>query len=106
MSEAYNFTLSGIGEYEIEASTSFYILKDDEELELIRALVANYPSGTHSTKVDGALAVARSHSVSRRAQLSGCSASQQETLATAFTNALRISKDSLAYVLFLTLLDE
>jgi len=96
VSEAYNFTLSGTGEYEIEADTSFYILKKDGEVGIVHA---DSPADAPSTTVDGTLAVAR-RELDRRAQFTSCSASQQALLNTAFTDALSIAQNSLTYAPF------
>lgn len=81
MSAAYNLTLSGEGQYDIEANNLFHVVDANN------AIVPVYAEAeAHSAKVQGKLAVAPS-TLAKRISYNGCSSSQQSQLVTAASNA-------------------
>ncbi|RDB29383.1 Peptidyl-Lys metalloendopeptidase [Hypsizygus marmoreus] len=95
LSEAYNFTRTGAGEYSFEASNLFYVIDSSNKVVPIYA-----DSEALSSKVSGNLAIARKTeaSLSKRATFVGCSASRQTLLNSAASAAQSYAANSLSYI--------
>lgn len=76
MSEAYNFTNSGEGSYDLEAKNLFYVVDSEAKVVPIYA-----EAEAHTASLTGTLGVSRAAAhVSRRATYNGCATSQQTSL--------------------------
>jgi len=88
VSLGYNFTSPGVGTYDFEADGTFYIVKDDNEIGVVHANVAE---AVYTAEVVGNLAVARrdesSSGLSKRATFVSCSATRQSLINTAAASA-------------------
>ncbi|KAF9523095.1 peptidyl-Lys metalloendopeptidase [Crepidotus variabilis] len=93
LSEAYNFTTSGAGTYDIHPNNLFYLVGDDSSIETVHADTAS----SHSSKVSGKLAVSRSSAVEKRATYKGCSSSQQSSLVSAASAAQSYAASAYSY---------
>ncbi|RDB29715.1 Peptidyl-Lys metalloendopeptidase [Hypsizygus marmoreus] len=91
LSEAYNFTHTGEGAYNFEASNLFFIVDSANKAVPIYA-----DNEAHSAKLSGKLAIAR-RSVDKRATYNGCSSSQQSLLASAASAAQSYASNALSY---------
>ncbi|KAF9529058.1 hypothetical protein CPB83DRAFT_765596 [Crepidotus variabilis] len=92
LSEAYNFTTSGAGTYDIHANNLFYVVGDDSTIQTVHADSAT----SHSAQISGPLAVARS-TVEKRATYNGCSSSQQSSLVSAASAAQSYAASAYSY---------
>ncbi|KAF4622161.1 hypothetical protein D9613_009110 [Agrocybe pediades] len=94
LGQAYNFTTSGEGKYDIGAQKTFYVVNSDSTVSPIEAQVS-----AHSAKVSGHLSVAPTpHSIVKRANFVGCSADQQNEINAAIPGATAYVADSAAYM--------
>jgi len=93
--EAYNFTTSGAGVYDIHANNLFYVVNEDSTVSPVHADV----SDGHSARVSGTLAIARSEpALQKRASFSSCSSSQQSSINTAIPQAQSYAASALSYL--------
>ena len=95
MSQGYNFTSPGAGTYDFEADSSFYIVKDNNEIGVVHA---NAAEAAYTAEVVGNLAVARrdesSSGLSKRATFISCSASRQTLINAAAASAQAYAADA------------
>lgn len=94
MSEAYNFTTSGSGSYNFEASNLFYVVQDNNKIVPLYAA-----SEALTAKVSGNLAVARktqSAGLSKRATFVGCTTARQAILNDAASAAQSYASSALS----------
>lgn len=97
LSEAYNFTSSGVGAYEFEADNLFYIVNDNKEVSTLWANQAQ----AYTASVAGNLAIARSEpfgGLTKRATFIGCTAARQTLINTAAASAQTYAAGALSYV--------
>lgn len=92
LSEAYNFSDSGEGDYAFEANNLFYIIDSSNKAV---PLYAN--AEAHTAKLVGKLAVVRSTQV-KRATFNGCSSTQQSQLNTAASSAQSYASSAASYL--------
>ena len=91
VAHAYNFTVSGAASYDIYAKNTFYIVNADSTISTLHA-----DAGSHSAKISGKLAVARSTLV-KRATFNGCTTSQQSLLLAAAKDAQNYAGAAFSY---------
>ncbi|KAF8167476.1 deuterolysin M35 metalloprotease [Crassisporium funariophilum] len=96
LSAAYNFTAPGAGSYDFEADTTFYIVKENNEIGVLHANEAT----AFTAKLSGNMAVARrdESSLSKRATFVSCSAARQTLINTAAASAETYASNALAYI--------
>jgi len=87
----YNFTVSGEASYNIYAKNTFYIVNADSTISTLHADV-----DSHSAKLSGKLAVARSTLV-KRATYNGCTSSQRSSIVSAASAAQNLAARALSY---------
>ncbi len=89
MSAGYNFTATAAGSFDFEADKTFYIVKENNQVELIHAEATEATAFT--TSVTGNLAIARREDepsgLAKRATFVGCTAARQTLLNTAIASA-------------------
>ncbi|RXW21512.1 hypothetical protein EST38_g4321 [Candolleomyces aberdarensis] len=97
LGQAYNFTSTGVDNYEIEPRNNFYLVNDKGEVSTIRARVAS----AHSARVSGKLVSSKlipTPTLSKRATYVGCSAARQTLLASAAAAAQSYAANSYSYI--------
>ncbi|KAH9486376.1 Peptidyl-Lys metalloendopeptidase [Psilocybe cubensis] len=103
LSEGYNFTISGAGDYDFEADSTFYVVNPNNEIGVVHATTQE---AVITTKVVGNLAVARRDEInshlSKRATFISCSSSRQSLLNTAIASAETYASNSYSYLNSLT----
>ncbi len=93
MSEAYDFSASGEGSYDVEARNVFQIVQDDNKLDTIYA-----STEAHTAEVVGSLAARATPAghMGKRATYRSCSSSQQSQLAQAAPAAQTYAANALS----------
>lgn len=95
VAEAYDFSRPGGGHYDIGARNTFYIVTEDEQLEVIQATLTN----RYSAKLTGSLFKARPVDGTRRqSNFFGCSASQEADISKAAASAQSYASAALEYL--------
>ncbi|KAF8646489.1 hypothetical protein AX16_007191 [Volvariella volvacea WC 439] len=94
LSQAYNLTNTGVGDYTFEANNRFYIVGADNHVSTV------YADGeVHTARVSGRLAAARrDEGLTKRATFVGCSSSQQSLINTAASSATTYATNSYNYL--------
>jgi len=92
VSRAYSFTASGAASYDIHANNKFYLVNADSTISTIEAKVES-----HSAKISGKLAVARSTLV-KRASFVDCTDSEKSSLLSAASAASKYATEASSYV--------
>ncbi|TFK72461.1 zincin [Pluteus cervinus] len=95
LSEAYNFSTSGEGSYDVEARNVFQIVQDGDKLDTIYA-----SNEAHTAEVVGSLtsrAIPAGH-LGKRATFRSCSSTQQTQLNQAAPNAQTYAAGALSYL--------
>ena len=92
VSSAYNFTLSGPGQYSIEPSNLFTYVDADGTLKDLHATVVDVAE----VNLSGTLAVSRVHD--QRTGFIGCSANRQSQIHAAARSAQAYSRNSYRYL--------
>jgi len=97
--EAYNFTDSGVGSYNLVPDSSLYFVDEKHEVGVVKVVAR-----TFTTQVDGpTLAVARadehsSGSLSKRALFFGCNASRRSVINASVIYATSYASNTRAYL--------
>ncbi|KAF9486346.1 deuterolysin M35 metalloprotease [Pholiota conissans] len=97
LSQGYNFTTAGAGTFDFEADNSFYIVKDNNEIELVHADT----EAVHTASIVGNLVIARrdeERSLSKRATYVSCSSTRQSQLVTAAASAETYAANAKSYL--------
>jgi peptidyl-Lys metalloendopeptidase len=89
---AYSFSNSGAGTYDIHAENSFLIVNEDNTVSTIHA-----DSQAHTAKIAGKLATVRPTPIAKRASYVGCSSSEQTSLVSAASAAQSYAASAYAY---------
>ncbi|TFK72462.1 deuterolysin M35 metalloprotease [Pluteus cervinus] len=94
LSEAYDFSASGEGSYDVEARNVFQIVQDDNKLDTIYA-----SAEAHTAEVVGSLTprAAPTGHMGKRATFRSCSSTQQSQLNAAATSAQTYAANALSY---------
>lgn len=98
MSEGYNFTAPGPGTFDFEGDTTFYVVRDNNEIGVVHA----NQKAAYTAAVVGNLAVARRDEsvsgISKRATFVSCSSSRQSQLNTAIASAETYASEAYKYL--------
>ncbi|KAF5343566.1 hypothetical protein D9758_012954 [Tetrapyrgos nigripes] len=96
LSSAYNFTLSGPDDYQINPATIFYAV-DPSTLE-VSTVKATVGTSLKTKLAGGTLSIARRTPKTKRASFDGCSADQQSTIEEAVDAANTYANNALSYL--------
>ncbi|PFH45487.1 hypothetical protein AMATHDRAFT_71656 [Amanita thiersii Skay4041] len=95
LSKAYNFTLSGEGQYSIKVRNAFYAVQQDTRQQ---ATLFNAESNGLSMHLSGNLVVVDESMLRKRTNFGGCTAEQEKTIRTAAALGSGLAKSSEVYL--------
>ncbi|KJA28634.1 hypothetical protein HYPSUDRAFT_128952 [Hypholoma sublateritium FD-334 SS-4] len=100
LSAGYNFTAAGAGTFDFEADKAFYIVKENNKVELIQAEISEASAFTAS--VTGNLVISRREDepsgLAKRATFVGCTTARQTLLNTAIASAETYAANAKSYL--------